>query len=359
MKERVQCGVTAGVAVVGASVMAIAPVAVPMPTAQRNRPVTSTVELAAAANPLEVLAPGLTESGQNVAGTAALTPLSPAVAAIAIAAGDNDLLYSVIRQSIDAPLWAADPTIDALANALPDQADAIHGFRDDVLWAATNAIRTPIGQALGADEPAPGENPVRDFAEALARSGERLVGDTAIAPLGLVAIAGALAEGNKEDLYLAIRNYIDAPLHIVDPVLGTDPKNPAPEGLKKILPGSADDIQDFRDNVLWKATFNTREPIRKALDLPEGTGDAAPAEKKTTAELTNLTVGADNATKTGANATKDAGGKDSDNRRPVSTALKAINNQLRESAERLGQAAKNLSGADERPTKAEPTADSG
>ena len=278
MNTRVQCGVTAGVAIVGAGLMAVAPLTVPSTVAQPTTHVTG-VELAAATNPLEELAEGLTQTGQNAAGAAALSPLSPAVAAIALAGGDSDLLYSVIRQSIDAPLWAADPTINALAAVLPaplggGKADetaepgdgALIQFRDNVLWAATNAIRTPIGQALGAHEPNPNENPVATFAGALGKSGERFVEGAALAPLGLIPIVQAIAEGNEADLYVAIRQYIDAPLWVADPVLGTDPDAQVPpEGLKALLPDRADDIQDFRDGVLWNATNTTRTAVANVL----------------------------------------------------------------------------------------------
>jgi hypothetical protein len=92
MNSRAQCGVTAGVAIVGASVIAVAPLSVTMPTTQENPQLTAAVSLAATSNPLEaaiILAEGLAQTGQNAAGAAALSPLSPAVAAIALAGGDN------------------------------------------------------------------------------------------------------------------------------------------------------------------------------------------------------------------------------------------------------------------------------
>jgi hypothetical protein len=139
-------------------------------------------------------------------------------------------------------------------------------FRDNVLWAATNAIRTPIGEALGAEEPDPNENPVATFAEALGGSGQRLVEGAALAPLGLIPIAQAVAEGSEEDLYVAIRQYIDAPLWVADPILGTDPDEPG-AGLKALLPDRADDIQDFRDETLWAATKRHQDGRR---DRPRG-----------------------------------------------------------------------------------------
>ena len=73
----------------------------------------------------------------------------------------------MIRQSIDAPLWAADPAINGLAGGVtgirsaaarpttwgPTGDGALVEFPDNVLWAATNAIRTPIRHVLGAADP--------------------------------------------------------------------------------------------------------------------------------------------------------------------------------------------------------------
>jgi hypothetical protein len=95
MNSRVQCGVTAGVAMAGASVLAVAPVSMPTPTAQEISQVTATVRLATTSNPLEaamILAQGLAQTCENAAGAAALARLSPGVAAVALATSDNDLL---------------------------------------------------------------------------------------------------------------------------------------------------------------------------------------------------------------------------------------------------------------------------
>jgi hypothetical protein len=119
MTTRAQCGVTAGLAIVGASVLAVAPLTLPTPPSAA--PVTAEVQLTAT-TPLEqaaALVEGLGESGIRTATGAALTPLSPVLAGTALAFGDNNRAYSVIRQSIDARLWAADPAINALAAVLP------------------------------------------------------------------------------------------------------------------------------------------------------------------------------------------------------------------------------------------------
>jgi hypothetical protein len=354
---------TAGLAIVGASVIAVAPLSTAGPVAQGNQGVTANVELSAVSDPLTaalILAEGLAETSQNAGGAAALAPLSPGLAAIGLALGDNELTYSVIRQSIDAPLWAADPTINALAAVLPapiggGEADnngnlpedgVLVQFRDNVLWAATNAARTAVGNALDVD-PAIDENPAAIVGAGLLASGERLAEGAALAPLGLIPIAQAIASGDKADLYVAIRQYIDAPLWAADPAIN---------GLAATLPkplggGQADNQGDqptdgavvqFRDDVLWKATNQTRTAVANVL----GVDPSLPhATTLTSSKLTVVNNG--NVGKFTPGSTKAVGADKTDRPRPVATAVKAINNQLRESAEHLSQTAKKLSGADD------------
>jgi hypothetical protein len=374
MTTRVQCGVTAGLAIVGASVMAVAPLTLPM--ASQSAPVTAEVELTA--TPMEqaaILIGGLAESGIRAGSGAALTPLSPVLAGTALAFGDNQRAYSIIRQSIDAPLWAADPTINALAAVLPAPvgggvADntpgandgALVNFRDDVLWAATNAIRTPIRDALGAVEPPANQNYAAAVGAGLLASGERFVTSTAGAPLGLIPIAQAIASGSEAELYVAIRQYIDAPLYIADPTINAlAGALPAPLG-----GGTADNqgnqqgdgaVVQFRDNVLFEATRATRTPIANLLGVDPNLNSvpaAASASKVTNTDVLGAAKVAKNGTSTaeeivagsggGSGATTGAGA--TANNRPISTAVKAINNQLKQSAEQLNKTVKHIAGAD-------------
>lgn len=84
--------------------------------------------------------------------------------AAAIAGGTpfNQALYDAIEANIDAPLWAADPTIDAFAKVLPVPIGGTDGnheantaadgnlidFRDTVLLGARDAFRAPFKEAL-------------------------------------------------------------------------------------------------------------------------------------------------------------------------------------------------------------------
>ena len=242
----------------------------------------------AVSDPLEaaiILAQGLAESGQRAGGAAALSPLTPGLVAAGLALGDNALAYSAIRQSIDAPLWAADPTIDALAKILPEPVggtDGVHesdngqdgqliNFRDDVLWAATNAIRTPIGDALGVS-PSINENPQAIVGAGLLQSGERFVLSTTGAPLGLIPIAQAIASGSEEELYVAIRQYIDGPLYVVDPTIDAlATVLPVPvggtDGVHESDDGRDGQLINFRDDVLWRTTSAIRTPIANVLGV--------------------------------------------------------------------------------------------
>lgn len=380
MTARVQCGLTAGLAIVGASVLAIAPLTLPMPS--EAAPVTADVELTA--TPLEaaaILVGGLGESGIRAGSGAALAPLSPILAGTALAYGDNQRAYSVIRQSIDAPLWAADPAINALAATLPGpigggEADnlgdqpgdgALVQFRDDVLWAATNAIRTPIRDALGADEPPAGENYAAGVGAGLLGSGERLAVSAAGAPLGLIPIAQAIANGSEEELYVAIRQYIDAPLYIADPTIdGLALALPKPLGgtdLNHEVPSPQDgQLAQFRDNVLWRATAAVRTPVADALgvdpNLDKGdlesnsNSNSFKANTVTNGDLSsdnslaNLFPGSGKSAATGGSSTSSTGASTTDRPRPVADAVKAINNQVKAGAERIDRTVKHLTGAD-------------
>lgn len=112
----------------------------------------------------------------GVGGTAVRTLQAVAVAPLAVVrlavggvaaltTGNNKSLYLAVRDIVDAPLWAADPTIDALAKVLPGPVGGTDGkhevsssqdgqiiqFRDKVLWGATNAVRNGVANALKVD----------------------------------------------------------------------------------------------------------------------------------------------------------------------------------------------------------------
>ncbi|WP_139335132.1 hypothetical protein [Mycobacterium sp. GA-1841] len=133
------------------------------------------------AGPPANLAQGAITLAVGIGGTAvrilqgvAVSPLTVAQLAVGIAGalttGNNTPLYRTVRNIIDAPLWAADPTIDALAKVMPRPLGGTDGkhevssaqdgqmikFRDKVLWGATDAARRAVAKALDVD-PANGD----------------------------------------------------------------------------------------------------------------------------------------------------------------------------------------------------------
>ena len=101
----------------------------------------------------------------------------------------------------------------------------------------------------------------------------RLAEGTALAPLGLIPITQAIASGDKEDLYVAIRQYIDAPLWVADPTIDAFAEVLAPplggtDGIHEVeTPGVDGQLIQFRDKVLWGATSRVRESVADVLGV--------------------------------------------------------------------------------------------
>ncbi|BBX29807.1 hypothetical protein GCM10009632_24770 [Mycolicibacterium alvei] len=259
---------------------AIGPVSAQTPEALRAAHVAD-INLMANPDPIAALQ-GFSESGLRFVQGIAQLPVAAIAAALAIADGDRQAFYNSLRQVIDAPLWAIDPALGinqtsltgkGLAALFPDQAGDIQAFRNDVLWAATNNFRSSIADLLGvADTSTPLDvlTPLAGFAAGALDSGYRLVEGLALAPFGplkaIIDIAGGM-EPNVA-VYNMLNDYISAPLWVADSFMGTGPTQQAiPIGLKALLPNRADGIQDFRNDVLWKATNSVREVVRDALGV--------------------------------------------------------------------------------------------
>lgn len=259
---------------------AIGPVSAQAPEALRAAHVAD-IDLMAAPDPIAALQ-GFTESGLRLVEGIAGLPVAAIAAALAIADGDPQAFYNSIRQVIDAPLWVIDPALGinqtsltgkGLAALFPDHADDIQDFRNNVLWAATRDFRSSIADLLGVEDtstPLDVLTPLAGFAAGALDSGYRLVEGLALAPFGplkaIVDIAGGM-EPNVA-VYHMLNSYISAPLWVADSFMGTGPTQQAiPIGLKALLPNRADGIQDFRDDVLWKATNSVREIVRDALGV--------------------------------------------------------------------------------------------
>lgn len=120
------------------------------------------------------LAAGLQKSATNAVTGAALGAVGLVAVAQAVASGDEVAIYQAVREYIDAPLWAADPAIEGLAQALPQSlgggsdgdfhtqalADgALMTFRNKQLWGATHNTRVAVANVLNVDLDAQ-DNPV-------------------------------------------------------------------------------------------------------------------------------------------------------------------------------------------------------
>lgn len=284
MHVGVKHSMTAATALLAAGAITIGPAVGPgsaqAPDALRAAHVAD-INLMATPDPIAALE-GFTESGLRLVQGIAQLPVAAIAAALAIADGDPQAFYNSIRQVIDAPLWAIDPALGinqtsltgkGLAALFPDQADDIQSFRNDVLWAATENFRSSIADLIGvADTDAPLDviTPLAGFAAGALDSGYRLVEGLALAPFGPLKAIVDIAGGMEPNLavYNMLDSFISAPLWVADSFMGTGPTQQAiPIGLKALLPNRADGIQDFRDDVLWKATNSVREVVREALGV--------------------------------------------------------------------------------------------
>ncbi|MGH3642317.1 MAG: hypothetical protein ACRDUX_25200, partial [Mycobacterium sp.] len=102
MKDRVQCTVTAGLAIVGAGVVALTPLA-PAPT-EAVRASDVSVNLMASTSPVGSVVGGVGGSAVRLVESLVLAGFTPFEIAQAVANNDADELYSVIENTIDAPL---------------------------------------------------------------------------------------------------------------------------------------------------------------------------------------------------------------------------------------------------------------
>jgi hypothetical protein len=324
MKDRVQGCVTAGVALVGAGVVAALPIAQQAPEVVESA--NADVQLAAAltGTPAENLALSAQRTVTGLVGA----PIGFATAAIALAQGtpaQNAAAAAILNEIVDGPLWAADPAIYALDDLLPAPIGGSPGnvqeqrgtslitqFRADQLISARDDINEAIKDALvvGPLNAQPDGNEVSPVYAAsrlgagFALSGVRAAQSAVTAPLGLVAVAEGLqkslnGDGNT-DLYLALQAYIDGPNYVTDPIvfaaddvlpqpIGGDPQtNPAQ------MNGSQ--ISRLRGNVLLAPRDAVRNLVAGNLGVDPIDGD--PVTTSASARQVN-TAAADTTERTG------------------------------------------------------------
>ena len=240
MNSRVSSGLTACVAAATAGVIAVTPVVSSTPTPPRV--VSAQAALMASFEGKDQIALTII-AGERLADQFVQAPLTPFVLAAQLAGGDNERLFSQIRQIIDSPIYVADPLIEAIAITLPEEFGggsdhvtntsagdgAFMQFRNNELLGLRDDINAQFAQVLDVDTPWPNDNYVADLAQALQESAMRSVNGVVLGAVGLVAVAQAMASGDNLQVYKAVKEYIDAPMWAADPAI---------EGLAGALPDS-------------------------------------------------------------------------------------------------------------------------
>jgi len=375
MKERVQGCITAGVALAGAGVIAAMPVAQGAPEA-----LTSTAAdvalTASSASPVDAalrVGQGLGESGVRLATSSATAPLGLLAIAAAIAGNDNEALYNAVEAYIDGPNYVVDPILFAVDDVLPAPiggdpstdprdmyASAVSRFRADVLLGARDDVREAVADALGVGELPDVNDEGAIYAAArlgagFAVSGVRAAQSAALAPVGLVAVAQGLQQsfetGDNTALYVALRQYIDAPNYVTDPVVfAVDDVLPQPVGSDPQTDPTkmnGSEVSRFRATALLGVRDQVRGAVAGALDVDPNVVVATNAQTaKNGAGARSLSPGtsAGSATKTGNSsvATK------TNSPRPVRAVVKAINDQVKASTDRLERTVKKLTGGEQK-----------
>ncbi|MFV8242876.1 hypothetical protein [Mycolicibacterium peregrinum] len=308
VNSRVSSGLTACVAVATAGVVAITPVAVSTPTP--TRVLDASTALMASFEGMNQA--GLVfMAGQRLADQFVQAPLTPFVLAAQLVAGDNERLFSQIRQIVDSPVYVADPLIEAIAITLPAEfgggSDHVTNtsagdgtfmqFRNNELLGLRDDINAQFAQVLDVDTPWPNDNYTAALAQGLQESAVRSVNGAVLGAVGLVSVAQAVASGDKLAVYKAVKEYIDAPMWVADPAI---------EGLAEALPaglggGTNHDPTDptgdgtlmqFRNNQLIGARDSVRIAAANVLgvrDKVDSTGNVIASNSLNRSQLLSAT----------------------------------------------------------------------
>lgn len=224
-------------------------------------------------------------------GSTALAPLRLIELAQAISEGDgSEGFEAFVKNLVDAPLWAIDPALFALRDALPAPLggpDGLVATIRDQLYRLTLEINEGLqdpgalvqrfvnGTIEAFERPGPVEydavdGPIEGFSrvtEGVIASTLRLAAATVLGPVGVVQVAAAVAQGDTEAALTAVENLVDGPLWVADPALyGLRDALPAPIG------GPGNLVENFR-NGLWSVTERINGAIEDVVvraDAPAG-----------------------------------------------------------------------------------------
>lgn len=355
VSSRVSSGLTACVAVATAGVIAITPVASSTPAPPRV--VDAQAALMASFEGKDQIALTII-AGERLVDQFLQAPLTPFVLAAQFAGGDNERLFSQIRQIVDSPLYVADPLIEAIAITLPEEFGggsdhvtntttgdgAFMQFRNNELLGLRDDINAQFASALDvSDWRSLNDNYTAQLAAGLQESALRSVNGVVLGTVGLVAVAQAVASGDNLAIYQAVKEYIDAPLWAADPAI---------EGLARALPKSLgggtdgvpttqapDDgaLMTFRNKQLIGARDRVRLAAANVLgvrDEVDDTGNVITSNISSTLNRTQLLAAANDEADKGSNVS---------NFKPHVTSLNAQLNDAKGKAEkRAGKSKANV-----------------
>lgn len=314
--------VAASAALIGAGLIAATPItatsgnAVALRSSDAQVALTSQYSFDADESALSLLGMTATRGAGNLAGA----PLVPVVVALAALGGDKEMLYSQLRQVIDAPLAVADPTFEALAKTLP--ADLGGGtdhdpttnegpdgdlmqFRQD-LWEATDGTRGGLADALGVNAGLD-DNPAADATGLLLKSAENIAKLPIGTPVALVQLAVAIASGESaQNVYKIAQGIVDGPQWAIDPAI---------EALATVLPetlgggtngsatnggtaGAAGDgaVMQFRNNEMLGLRNQVRVGVANLLKVDvndDGSVKASTTPVTTSSKIADTDSGTD------------------------------------------------------------------
>ena len=282
--------------------------------------VTTQVEISGAErvntpNPVELadapahIAAGLVASVIRTGQGIVLAPQQFSALVSAISSGDDATASAAIRDIIDGPLWAADPTLLSLWEAAPspiggegEPTGAVWNFReqwrgaaldleDFILNALYPASTSGLAAAAATPNPlqafiddvknqvsisgatrvnamntVPSEDAASHIAAGLAASAIRTVQGLVLAPQQITKLVTALSTSDEDGASAAIVDLIDGPLWSADPaLLSVWEAAPKPIGGEGIGAGA---VWQFRES--WRTTGNTIESnVLDALKLPK------------------------------------------------------------------------------------------
>ena len=243
---------TAGVAIVGAGLLAVTPITATNGDTMALRASDQSVALTAAFSPTASPESLLSMTAGRLLEQIRQAPLVPTVMLLAAVGGDTQRLYSQTRQVIDMPLYVLDPTFEAVANGLPAGIGGgtdhdtsltagdgeIMKFRNQI-QAAQTELRNGIADSLGV---VPGgtlgdTNYAWTASNLLLKSGIDSASLAVQIPMALVKLTEAVVSGESaENVYKIARDIVDGPQWAIDSGI---------DGVATILPKSLGGGTDY------------------------------------------------------------------------------------------------------------------